>query len=81
MVKLQTLDQAADALDNSVQALTSSFPCPVLVRLGKRLVHRYEQEDDLLLSYLKLVRSPARTTRRLCSCARVTRKRRMPSAG
>lgn len=57
MTNLQALEQAADALDNCVRALASSFPPPVLVQLGERLVHRHEQQDDLLLSYLKLVRS------------------------
>lgn len=57
MINFQALEQAARALDNCVQALTNSFPPPVLVQLGERLVHRYEQQDDLLLSYLKLIRS------------------------
>lgn len=57
MISFQTLEQAAGTLNDCVWTLASSFPSPVLVQLGERFVHRHEQQDDLLLSYLKLVRS------------------------
>jgi hypothetical protein len=53
---LELLERSVGGLDYCVQALGTSFPAPVRVAQGNRFVFRHMQHDDLLLSYLKLVK-------------------------
>jgi hypothetical protein len=55
---LEILSEAVLALDNCVQALATSVPAPQCVHVSGNLAFRHVQQDrnDLLLSFLKLVK-------------------------
>jgi hypothetical protein len=50
------LDEAVAGLDQCVQALSSSFALPRRVVINDMEVFRHTQQDDLLLSFMKLVK-------------------------
>lgn len=50
------LDKAVAGLDQCVQALSSSFPLPRRVAINGLEVFRHFEQDDLLLSFMKLVK-------------------------
>jgi hypothetical protein len=53
MTLQQLLEATVFALNECVQALSSSFPTPARVAVGDRFVFRHAEQNDLLLSFLK----------------------------
>jgi hypothetical protein len=53
---LEIVAEAVSGIDACVQALASSFPLPARTVVNETLVFRHQRKDDLLLSYLKLVK-------------------------
>jgi hypothetical protein len=52
----ELLSEAIDELNECVNALATSFPLPRRVSVNGKLAFRHRRQDDLLLSYLKLVK-------------------------
>jgi hypothetical protein len=50
------LDEAVAGLDHCVQMLSSSFPLPRRVVINDMEVSRHLEQDDLLLSFMKLIK-------------------------
>jgi len=50
------LGDAVEGWDQCVQALSSCFPLPRRIVINDRQAFRHHETDDLLLSFLKLVK-------------------------